>query len=240
MPNAFSTIPNNNKMGFVDIIAHSSISLFNGVFMPNKPKKELTHSEAMRIFHQDGIIEVITGAMLINFGFDILNRNRPASLTTLFTYIPIFLLSSMKAQVTISRIGYEAFGSDEKKVRNMNFAIAAGLLVTLLLLSITILSIPVSIFSGLSLPFGGDVGNLFAGVILALACLAGGYFIPLKRLYLYAPVAFFAGLISFFLPFNPPFNPAVPVFFFAIVILVPGIQLMIRFTRAYPLPVVKK
>jgi hypothetical protein len=204
--------------------------------MPNKPKKALTREDAMRIFHQDGIIEVITGAMLINFGFDVLNRNKPVSITALFTYIPIFLLSSMKTQVTISRIGYAIFGSDEKKVRNMNLALAAGLIVTLLLLSITVLSDPLKILIGLALPFGGDISNLFAGVILTLAFLAGGYFIPLKRLYLYAPVAFVAGLASFFLFFNP----AAPIFFFALVILVPGIQLMVKFTRAYPLPIEKK
>jgi hypothetical protein len=223
---------------FVDIIAHSLIPQFNlnGVSMPNKQKISLTREEAMRIFHQDGIIEVITGAMLINFGFDVLNRNKPASITALFTYIPILLLSSMKNQVTISRIGYAAFGSDEKKVRNMNLAVAAGLVITLLLLSITALSDPLKILGGLALPFGGDISNLFVGTILALACLAGAYLIPLKRLYLYAPVAFVASLASFFLFFNP----AAPVFFLALVILVPGIQLMVKFTRAYPLPIVKK
>jgi hypothetical protein len=204
--------------------------------MPAKSKKELTRVEAMRIFHQDGIIEVIAGAILINFGFDVLNRNRPASITALFTYIPIFLFSSIKTQVTISRIGYAVFGSDEKKVQSMNFAISAGLLVTLLLLSITILSVPIQLVSEFSLPFGGDISNLYAGIIIALACLAGGYLIPLKRLYLYASAAFFAGLISFFLNFNP----AVTIFFIAIVFLVPGIQLMVKFTRAYPLIIEKK
>jgi len=204
--------------------------------MPEKTKPALTREEAMRIFHQDGIIEIITGAVLINFGFDLLNKNKGTSITSLFTYIPIILLSSMKTQVTISRLGYAAFGSDEKKVRNWNLAIAAGLVVMLLLLSTTVLADPLKFLGGLTLPFGGDISNLFAGTIMALACLAAGYLIPLKRFYYYAPVPFVAGLVSFFF-FIPPH---IPVFFCSLAILVPGIQLMVKFTRAYPLNIVKK
>lgn len=200
--------------------------------MPEKTKPVLTREEEMRIFHQDGIIEIITGAVLLNFGFDLLNQNR---ITSLFTYIPIILLTSMKTQVTISRLGYDIFGGDEKRVRSWNLAIAAGLVVMLLLMSTTVLDDPLKIRTALTLPFGGDTGNLLAGTIMALACLAAGYFIPLKRFYYYAPVAFLAGLIGFF--FLPP---ALPVFFCALAILVPGIQLMVKFTRAYPLNKVKK
>ncbi|MDP2965263.1 MAG: hypothetical protein Q8N39_04385 [Pelolinea sp.] len=201
--------------------------------MPKTTIPALTREEAMRIFHQDGIIEIITGAVLINFGFDLLNQS--SRITSLFTYIPIILLSSMKNQVSISRLGYDAFGGDEKKVRFWNLAIAAGLVVMLLLMSTTVLDDPLKIRTALTLPFGGDIRNLFAGTIMALACLAAGYFIPLKRFFYYAPVPFVAGLISFF------FFPAyVPVFFCAVAILVPGIRLMVKFTRAYPLNKVKK
>ena len=200
--------------------------------MPEKNKLVLAREEMMRIFHQDGIIEIITGAVLLNFGFDLLNRNR---ITSLFTYIPIILLTSMKTQVTISRLGYGIFGNDEKKVRIWNLTVAAGLVVMLLLLSTTVLDDPLKLRSTLTLPFGGDIGNLFAGTILALASLAAGYFIPLKRFYYYAPVAFAAGLIGFF------FLPSqIPIFFCALAILVPGIQLMVKFTRAYPLNKIKK
>ncbi len=185
--------------------------------MPEKNKLSLTREEMMRVFHQDGIIEVITGAVLLNFAFDLLNKN---SLTSLFTYIPIILLSSMKNQVTISRLGVDQFGG-EKKVRVFNFSVAAGLVVMLLLLSSTVLSDTLGLRRVISLPFGGDIGNLFAGTIMALACLAASYFIPLKRFFYYALGAFAAGVISsFFLPV-----PAL-VFFCAFAILIPGIRLV--------------
>lgn len=194
---------------------------------PAGSKFALAREELMRIFHQDGIIEIITGAVLLNFGFDLLNQN---SLTSLFTYIPIILLTSMKTQVTISRLGYDNFGGDKKKVRTWNLAVAAGLVVTLLLLSATVLDDPLKLRTTLSLPFGGDIRNLFAGTIMTLACLAAGFFIPLKRFFYYAPVAFAAGLIGFFF-----LQPHIPIFFCALAILAPGIQLMVKFTRAFPL-----
>ena len=199
--------------------------------MPEKNKLVLAREEMMRIFHQDGIIEIITGAVLLNFGFDLLNKNR---VTSLFTYIPIILLTSMKTQVTISRLGVDQFGG-EKKVRYANLAVAAGLVVMLLLLSINVLDDMLGLRSTISLPFGGDIGNLLAGTIMALACLAAAYFIPLKRFYYYALGAFAAGVVSFF------FLPAhILVFFCALAILVPGIQLMVKFTRAYPMNKIQK
>jgi hypothetical protein len=206
--------------------------------MPKTNKPALTREEAMRIFHQDGIIEIIAGAVMINFGFDILNASSSgkSSITSLFTYIPIILLSSMKNQVTISRLGFDAFGGNEKKVRNWNLAVAAGLVVMLLLLSSTVLDDPLKIRAVLTLPFGGDVRNLFAGTIMALFCLAVGYFIPLNRFIYYAPIPFVAGLLSFFFSLSP----SIPVFFCALAILVPGIQLMVKFTRAYPLNKISK
>ena len=38
-----------------------------GGMMPNK--KSLTRAEAMEIFHQDGVLEIVLGVTLLNFGF---------------------------------------------------------------------------------------------------------------------------------------------------------------------------
>jgi hypothetical protein len=199
--------------------------------MPEKKKLVVAREELMRIFHQDGIIEVITGAVLLNFGFDLLNKNR---LTSLFTYIPIILLTSMKNQVTISRLGADQFGG-EKKVRFWNLSVAAGMVVMLLLLSTTVLDDMLGLRNLVALPFGGDFGNILAGTILALVFLVAAYFIPLKRFYYYALGAFAAGLIGFF------FLPVqILIFFCAAGILIPGIQLLVKFTRAYPLNQIKK
>lgn len=195
--------------------------------MVNQKKKEFTRTERMEFFHQDGILDIVAGAVMLNFGFDILNQ---ASLSSLFTYIPIVLMSAMKNQITISRIGYDAFGGNDRKVRNWNLANAVGLVLTLILLSIFIINDPLNLRDSLQLSFGRHLPSLLTGIILALACLAAGWLIPLKRFLLYAATVFALGAAGFF------FFPAQVVsFLFAGVLLGSGAKLMIRFSRAYPM-----
>jgi hypothetical protein len=186
----------------------------------------------MEIYHQDGVLEIIIAAVLINFGFDILNKT---SLTSLFTYIPILLLNSMKNQITISRIGYGAINADDKTVRNWNIYTAVGMVATLLAMGAALLLDVFHLRAAAVLPFGGDAGNLLVGAILALACLAGAYLIPLKRLNLYAVVIFAAGVSSFILKFNPAWL----IFASGAGVLVVGIRMMRRFLRENTLPEVK-
>lgn len=190
-------------------------------------KKEMTRAEAMEVFHQDGILEIVFGAIMLNLGFDILNG---ASFTSLFTYIPIVLMSSMKNQITISRIGFEAFNGDEIKARNWNLYAAIGMVVTLISLSMFVLNDMLNVRAVISLPFGNHLPSLFEGVILALGCLAAGFLIPLKRFLLYAPVAFLIGVIGFFV-----FPSQAVAFVFAGVLLGNGARMMIKFSKAYPL-----
>lgn len=190
-------------------------------------KKELTHADAMEIFHQDGVLEVVAGAILLNLGFDILNGS---SMTSLFTYIPIVLMSSMKNQITIARIGYEAFNGDEIKVRNWNLYAAIGLVVMLVVMSVVVLGDMLNLRAALSLPFGKHLPSLLEGLVLALGCLAAAWLIPLRRYFLYAAIALALGIIGFFV-----FPAQVLVFVFAGVLLGNGARLMIKFSRAYPL-----
>ena len=199
----------------------------NGERMNNKNGKERTRIENMEIFHQDGIIEIVAGAVLLNVGFDILNK---VTFTSLFTYIPILLMSSMKKQITITRIGYDAFDGDEMKVRNWNLFIAIGMVIILMALSVFVLSDMLNLQASIALPYGHHLPSLLEGLILAIGCLAAALFIPLKRFYFYAAIALVIGVIGFF------FFPAqVPAFVFAFVLLGNGARLMILFSRKYPL-----
>lgn len=187
-----------------------------------------TKAEAMSAFHQDGILEIVFGAIMLNMGFDILSGSPGASL---FTYIPILLMSSMKTQITITRIGYEPFNGDLAKVRKWNMYYAIGMVVILLVLSTLILGDTLNVVDANPLPFGQHPLTLLEGAVLAIACLAGALLIPLKRLYLYGALALLMGAIGLFF-----FPPQILAFAFALVILANGARLMIHFSKAYPLP----
>ncbi|HUV16006.1 MAG TPA: hypothetical protein VMW28_05530 [Pelolinea sp.] len=195
--------------------------------MAKKKTIELTRAKAMEIFHQDGVLEIVAGAVLLNFGFDILNQG---SMTSLFTYIPIVLMSSLKNQITIARIGLDSFNGDETKVRNWNLAAAVGMVITLVALSMIVLNDTLNIRAMINLPIGEELPSLLAGIILALGCLAAGLLIPLKRFLFYAAAALVIGVVSFF-----AFPAQVLAFVFAGVLLGNGARMMVKFSRAFPL-----
>jgi len=200
--------------------------------MADKNKVVSTKVKALQLFHQDGIIDIISGAVLVNFGFDILNNKET---TSLFTWIPIILLSSVKNKTTIPRLGYESLGGDEGQIKRWTFYPAAGMILVLMLLGIFILDDPFDLQNTLILPFSGNSKNLIGGIILAAACFITGLLISLKRFYVYGAVALAAGLISyFFLPIYFPF------FLTAGVMIAYGTHLMVTFTRAYPLDDISK
>jgi hypothetical protein len=199
----------------------------NGEPMADKKKIVSSKVKALQLFHQDGIIDIISGSVLINFGFDILNNNET---TSLFTWIPIILLSSLKRKTTIPRLGYESLGGDERQIKRWTFYPAVGMILALILFGTFILDNPLDLQNTFILPFPGNSHNLFGSLILAAACFITGLLISLKRFYVYAAVALAAGLVSyFFLPIYFPF------FFTGAVMIAYGARLMTTFMRAYPL-----
>ena len=195
--------------------------------MTDKKKLISSKEKALQLFHQDGIIDIISGALLMNFGFDILNNNET---TSLFTWIPIILLSSLKNKTTIPRLGYESLGGDEGQVKRWIFYPAVGMILVLILLGAFILGDLLDLQNTFVLPFSGNSKTLIGSIIVSAACFITGLLISLKRFYVYGAVALATGLIScFFLPIYFPF------FLTAGVMMVYGTRLMITFTRTYPL-----
>lgn len=201
----------------------------------SREKKEVqpkTNEENARKFHQDGIIDIITGAVLLNFGFDILNES---STTSLFTFIPIILLTSMKRQITIQRIGYDAFYGGESTVKRWMFAIAAGLVVMVAVLGILVLDGPTKLVFQSSWMHQNNIHSLVAGLVIAASSAIAAFLLPLRRLYLYSAFSLLAGLIGFFL------LPAyIPVFAVSILMLGIGARLLVKFMRAFPVEPPKK
>ena len=193
--------------------------------MAKKKSSIPPRKKALRLFHQDGIIDIISGAVLVNFGFDILNQSET---TSLYTWIPILLFSSLKNKTTIPRLGYESLGGDKKQIKRWTFYPAAGMVLAMVVLGIFTLGDRIDMQNTIILPFPGDSRKLISSSILAAALFVTGYLISLKRFYVYAAAALGAGLISYF------FLPIYFLFFLtAGVMLAYGAHLMITFTRTY-------
>ena len=191
-----------------------------------KSVNKMGPKELTQFFHQDGVFDIIAGAVLLNFGLDVVNQN---PVTSLFAYLPIILYNSIKKQVFFARIDLEELGFEEKKVRMWSLYLLIGTILFMVAMGILVLSDTVgSIALPAWLP-DGDIHSLTAGVITALASTVAALFIPLKRFWVYALTALILGVVSFF------FMPAyVPIFASAVAMLGWGIWLMIKFRRAYP------
>jgi hypothetical protein len=192
----------------------------------NDPKKE--KAEVMLLYHSDGGLDLIAGAILLNFGLDILNQT---SATSLFTWIPILLLSSLKNRFTLPRLGFKALKTNEKIARSWTVQTAVGLAIWLVIISTMILTDPFDMQVKLSVIGSGDIRNLIMAVVGGLMFAAAAWIIPLQRFYIYGAVLALSSLISYFaLPVYAP------VFLTAAVMVVMGIRLTMQFGKKYPDP----
>jgi len=155
--------------------------------------------------------------------------------TSLFTYVPIILLSGMKNQITLSRLSYDDFGADEKKVRKWNLLTVIGMVALLIALSVFVLNYEVNLHPIAPNADTGNLPSLVTGVILSIGPLSAALLIPLKRFYLYTAAALVSGMLGFFF-----FQSHVIAFIIAGIILGNGIRLMVKFSKKYPLKKVEK
>lgn len=175
--------------------------------------------KALNLFHQDGALDVIAGATLLNFGFDVLGG---AETTSLFTWIPILLYSSLKNKNTLPKLTPFLKNISDKQLRLWTIIPSVGLVLVLVLLGIIMLG------DGLNL---GDLRSLAGFIFIALACLVPAVWVGLKHYFIYAAAAFTAGLLSYLL-----IPPSWSVFILATFMLLFGGRMMVRFTRDYRLP----
>jgi hypothetical protein len=191
-----------------------------------KLNKEMSAAEMAHFYHSDGVFEMIVGAVLLNFGLDVVNNNQ---VTSLFAYLPIILFQSIKSQVFFARINMDDLGVEEKKLRMWALYLLVGTILSLVVLGVLVLGNLIDTFALPAMLMDGNIHSLVAGVIIAIASAVAALFIPLKRFWIYTLSALVSGVISFFY-----FPAYVPVFFLAVLMLGLGIWQMVKFRKAYP------
>lgn len=196
--------------------------------MPISNSKNKKQLKAIQLYHSDGTLDIVTGTVLLNFALDVLNESES---TSLFTWIPILLISSIKNRFFLPRVGYDLLGVDEKRFRNWITQTAAGVAVAILILSMMILNDPFDLQNKLSLPWEGDYRCLVFGVLGGLMLSAAAWITSLRRFYLFAAATLLISLISYFF-----IRVYVPILILAAVMLFIGIRVMIKFMHQYPEP----
>ena len=179
-------------------------------------------------YHQDGILDIIAGVVILNYGMDIGNQ---AVSTSLFTWLPILLLTSMKNRTTLPRMDLMGYPMDEKLVRKWNLILTVGIAATVVIMGLFSFSSAETMPDSLSWLVSDTNKMLLPLGVLTLMLLAAAIFMHLKRFYLYAGIAAASTLISsLFFPLH------IPYYMISLAMIGYGLKLITSLIRQYPLP----
>jgi len=206
--------------------------------------KELER-RAFRRNYEDGLYEIYLGGMLISFSvfaFNIFPGETFESQVALTLYLCGMGLSALvfwlgKKYITLPRIGLVKFGQQRQK-RGRDLLVALTVIVSIQVLAV-LLQFGVLAFPELRAkvaPFLGDQSGmpLIVAIVAALFVAPGmlliAYFSEIPRGY------FHAVIISIAIFMMILFNQAWWMVAGGVLILVPGIEHLVRFIQKYPLP----
>jgi hypothetical protein len=177
-------------------------------------------------YHQDGLLDLIIGAIVFGVG---LNEATDTSIWSFITLLLILSYVPMKNRITFPRLGYVKFKNTRGGVNLKHTSILASIVLTLVLVGILlILRLDNSHLSVIQWIRKGPL--LLYGLLGLIGFSLFGLLIGLSRLHLYALLSgiIFSGGHLLNLEISLPF------FILAGAILTVGTIFLIRFVQKYP------
>jgi len=179
-------------------------------------------------YHQDGILDLVAGSVVLGFGLNMLTGN---IVFLMFGWLAMMLYVLIKQRITAPRFGYVRFESEKKSFRKGLVSAGIGVLV---LLFFFVLNIFVS-----RQPTSPDAQAWIqryhmvplSTMLFGLPALVAALLLGLKRFYLYALLA--AGLPLLGALLN--IETYIPIVTTGLVVLAFGVILLVNFLKKYPL-----
>jgi len=195
--------------------------------MSEKQQLQKLERKTYLSYHQDGLVDLLIGWMIIAFGA---NMATDSSTWTLFAWLPILFYVPLKNRITVPRLGYVKFDTSRGygHQRRVVGILVLGLLVLMVVGILAFLLLEqgpgpaVSWLRNNFLTFIGLIGFVGFGL--------GARFSGVTRFYAYAllSIVLMAGAERLGL-----WDP-LPFFILGITIFLTGTGLLIRFLRRYP------
>jgi hypothetical protein len=178
-------------------------------------------------YHQDGLIDVLIGWMVLSFGIYLL---LDSSAIIFLAWFPLLSYVPIKNKLTIPRLGYVKFNGVYNQTKRTHLGIVLSCVLILSILVITVLLLGENNVLTTITPLRGN-GLVIYGVVVALLLLMSGLFSGIWRLTSYGLLCV-ALAIAGILAKLPDYLLFIVL---GLVILLIGAVLMILFIRKYPL-----
>jgi hypothetical protein len=179
--------------------------------------------KAWQLYHQDGLVEVFLGILLILAFLAGISGDR-----RFFVYVPMLLtgpaLILAKRIITVPRMGQVKFGAERKaKLRKLRVMAVVAFALTVALLVITILGVD-------WIPKQRVLFGIGLGTMIALIFAAVAYWKDFPRLYAVGVVIGSAFTVTELL------DSPLPLLVAGGAVLAVGLAILVAFMRKYPIP----
>jgi hypothetical protein len=193
--------------------------------MKNLQNRMSLERKLYMVYHQDGILDIVAGAVLLIFAAVIV-FDQGAFIGLIA--IPTVLYMSLKQRFSLPRMGYIRFETEKEKRQKLGLTLLFGLTAFIGLLAFYAFSGDLP--ENLSTVIRENTPLLF-GLVLGLALVGVAYFLNNPRFYVYAILAVVFSWTAFFLRVQLGIGIAL----LGITTEVSGIATLLRFLQGYSL-----
>jgi len=179
-------------------------------------------------YHQDGILDLVAGSVVLGFGLNMLTDN---IVFLMIGWLAMMLYVLIKQRITVPRFGFVRFESQKKTVQKAWISVGIGVLFVafFLTLNIFVSRQPASPETRAWIQRYHMVP--LSAMLFGLPTLAAALFLGLKRFYLYTLLAVGLPLLGALLNIET----YIPILTTGAIMVVFGVFLLVNFLQKYPL-----
>lgn len=179
-------------------------------------------------YHQDGILDLVAGSVVLGFGLDMLTNNIAF---LMIGWLAMMLYVLIKQRITVPRFGYVRFESEKKTVQKAWISVGIGVLFVAFFLTLNIFVSKKPTSPEMQAWIQRYHMVPLSAMLFGLPALAAALFLGLKRFYLYALLAVGLPLVGAWLNIET----YIPIVTTGAVIIAFGAILLVNFLKKYPL-----
>ena len=196
--------------------------------MSTKKEFDTLKRKVYLAYHQDGILDLVAGSVVLGFGTFMLTDNIAF---LMFGWFVMMMYVFLKNRITVPRFGYVQIDSEKRALMRSWISVGIGVLVLLLFFLLPIFLRRDSASPEMEALIRRYHMVPLSAMLFGLPALGAAIFLGLKRFYLYALLAAGLPLLGAWLNIET----YLPIVTTGLLILAFGAVLLAKFLKKYPL-----